>query len=349
MERLEVIDLEKSFGRTRALAGVSFSVKQGELLALLGPSGCGKTTCLRLIAGFERPDKGDIRIDGTSILGLPPERRGIGFVFQHYALFPHMTVAKNIAYGIRFRSGIDVRARVGELLSLVHLEGRADRRPAELSGGERQRVALARALAPSPRLLLLDEPLSALDAALQEELRRELRRIQRAFSLPTVYVTHDQAEALAIADRIGVMNAGRIEQIGRPDEVYRHPRTRFTAAFLGRGSRFLGRISSGESVIVNGHPLRIAPPREEIPTGTEVEVIVREEDVRLGPGENPLPVEVVESEYHGDARVIIASTPIGIVRARIPEWEESVQPGARLTFHLPPDRIFVFPAGNELS
>ena len=148
MERLEVIDLEKSFGRTRALAGVSFSVKQGELLALLGPSGCGKTTCLRLIAGFERPDKGDIRIDGASILGLPPERRGIGFVFQHYALFPHMTVAKNIAYGIRFRSGIDVRARVGELLSLVHLEGRADRRPAELSGGERQRVALARALAP---------------------------------------------------------------------------------------------------------------------------------------------------------------------------------------------------------
>jgi thiamine transport system ATP-binding protein len=242
--KLLVEDLTKSFGDVAAVSGVSFALAEREFLSLLGPSGCGKTTVLRLIAGFEEPDRGEISLDGQRLRGVPPELRKIGFVFQNYALFPHMTVAKNVAFGIRFQRGADPRQRTAELLEKVGLAGLENRRPAELSAGQRQRVALARALAPAPRLLLLDEPLSALDAKLRESLREELRYLQRELGVSTLYVTHDQEEALAVSDRIAVMNTGRIEQIGIPAAIYARPETPFVAAFIGRTNRLAGEVVS---------------------------------------------------------------------------------------------------------
>ncbi len=349
MKELSVHDLQKSFGKVRALTGVSFELRAGELLTLLGPSGCGKTTCLRLIAGFDRPDAGDIRIDGKSILPLPPERRRVGFVFQNYALLPHMSVAKNIAYGIRFRPGIDTRARVNELLSLIHLEGLADRRPNELSGGERQRVALARALAPSPQLLLLDEPLSALDAKLREELRGELRRIQRELSIPTVYVTHDQEEALAISDRIGVMHSGGIDQIGEPREVYTHPKTLFSAEFIGRSNRLSGRISSVTAeqieVEVGEERLRAITGRTRLSPGMRVVLVIREEELRFTHSRsNSVRGRIEDSEYHGETTTVLVSTPLGPVRVRVAGNASTTSIGKQVEVYFPPERLLVFPA-----
>jgi ABC-type Fe3+/spermidine/putrescine transport system ATPase subunit len=229
MARLEVENLHKRFGQVVAVDGVSFSMDAGEILVLLGPSGCGKTTVLRCIAGLERPDRGEIRLDGRSLLSLPPEKRDVGLVFQNYALFPHLTVAGNITYGLRhgrYRLSRPARRKkVAELLDLVGLSGYERRKPHELSEGQKQRVALARALAVEPKVLLLDEPLSALDAALRVELRRELRRILKERGTTSVYVTHDQEEALVLGDRVGVMREGKLEQVDRPQDLYeRHGR-----------------------------------------------------------------------------------------------------------------------------
>jgi thiamine transport system ATP-binding protein len=224
------------FGGVRALADVSLSVADGEFFTLVGPSGCGKTTTLRTVAGFEAPDAGVVRIGGRDVAGVPPEARGVGVVFQSYALFPTMTVRENVGYGLRFTDppgGVSASDRVDRLLELVDMAGLGDRDPTALSGGQRQRVALARALAPGPEVLLLDEPLSALDARLRERLRVTVREIQRELSITTVYVTHDQAEALAISDRVAVVRDGRIEQVGAPETVYREPATRFVASFVG--------------------------------------------------------------------------------------------------------------------
>ncbi len=231
----------KRYGSTTALEDLSVTVADGEFFTLVGPSGCGKTTTLRLLAGFEAPTAGTILFDGTDMAGVPPEDRGIGIVFQSYALFPHMNVGENIAYGLRFddtdrRQSRD--ARVADLLDLVGLEGFGDRDPNALSGGQQQRVALARALAPGPNLLLLDEPMSALDARLRERLRRDVREIQRDLGVTTVYVTHDQAEAMAISDRIAVLSDGHLEQVGDPQILYHHPETRFVAEFLGENNVF---------------------------------------------------------------------------------------------------------------
>ncbi|WP_323172389.1 ABC transporter ATP-binding protein [Natrialba sp. PRR66] len=230
---------------TVALQDVDLTVNDGEFFTLVGPSGCGKTTTLRTIAGFEEPTAGSVTFDGESMAGVPPERRNVGVVFQSYALFPHMTVAENVGYGLRFRTppaGTTVDERVTELLELVDLAGYGDRSPDQLSGGQRQRVALARALAPAPDLLLLDEPMSALDARLRETLRRQLARIQTELDITTVYVTHDQAEALAISDRLAVMRNGRVEQVGRPQRLYREPETRFVAEFVGDNNVFDGAV-----------------------------------------------------------------------------------------------------------
>ncbi|HHV55245.1 MAG TPA: ABC transporter ATP-binding protein [Firmicutes bacterium] len=228
--------ISKHFGETAALDRVGLQVHHGELLTLLGPSGCGKTTLLRIVAGLETPDTGAVRFDGEEVTGWPPERRRVGLVFQNYALFPHMNVYQNIAYGWRDRR--KARTRVGELLRLVGLPGYERRWPAELSAGEQQRVAIARALAPEPRALLLDEPLSALDARLRERLRTEIRRLQQQLGITMVYVTHDQAEALSISDRVAVMNAGRLEQVGTPREIYERPATIFVATFVGDANFF---------------------------------------------------------------------------------------------------------------
>ena len=238
----------KSFGAFTAVDGISFSAAAGETVALLGPSGCGKTTTLRLIAGFEEPDKGTIEISGESMAGKRPYERNVGLLFQHYALFPHMTVQENIAYGLKHRGWpkAEIADRVAEMLRLVQLESFADRRPRQMSGGQQQRVALARVLATKPKLVLLDEPLSALDAKLREELRVELKQILTAVGSTTIVVTHDQDEAMSLADRIIVMNRGRIEQQGAPDEIYSRPATSFVATFIGRTNWFHGTISAAK-------------------------------------------------------------------------------------------------------
>ena len=232
---VEVAGLRKAYGTVEAVAGVDFEVAKGSFFTLLGPSGSGKTTTLRLIAGFERPDAGEIRLAGDEITGLPPYRRDVNTVFQDYALFPHMTVAENVAYGLRVRKvGRKERAdRVAEVLKTVRLDTHGDRKPVQLSGGQRQRVALARALVNRPRVLLLDEPLGALDLKLRQEMQLFLKQLQRELGMTFIYVTHDQEEALTMSDQIAVFNHGRIEQLGGPAEVYDRPATEFVAGFVG--------------------------------------------------------------------------------------------------------------------
>jgi len=248
---IEVRHVMKRFGSFTALQDVSLRIPSGALVALLGPSGSGKTTLLRIIAGLEVPDAGQVLFDGEDVTGRHARDRRVGFVFQHYALFRHMTVFENIAFGLRVRprslrpSEAEIRRRVEELLHLVRLEGLADRYPHELSGGQRQRVALARALAVEPRVLLLDEPFASLDARVRMELRRWLRRLHDRIGLTSVFVTHDQEEALELADRVAIFHGGRIEQVGTPEEVYEHPATPFVCGFLGQVNLFHGRVRGG--------------------------------------------------------------------------------------------------------
>jgi ABC-type Fe3+/spermidine/putrescine transport system ATPase subunit len=283
---LELQNVVKRFGAHAAVDGASLAAKNGEIIALLGPSGCGKTTSLRLIAGFEKLDGGRILVGGNNIAGLPPFRRDIGLVFQDYALFPHMTVRQNVDYGMRQRdiSRADRDNRRRELLRLVRLEGLEDRRPGALSGGQQQRVALARALAISPKLLLLDEPLSNLDAKLREALRVELREILRTVGMTTLVVTHDQTEAIGIADRIALMNLGRIVQVGTPREIYEEPATRFVAEFIGQSLWFTGRFdpkgsTEGRFATDDGLTFMAARP---VVAASRYGLSIRPEHVHLG-------------------------------------------------------------------
>jgi putative spermidine/putrescine transport system ATP-binding protein len=242
---VRLIGVSRAFGDVRAIDRVSFEVADGEFFALLGPSGSGKTTCLRLVAGFEQPDAGQILLQGTNVAGVPPWERDVNTVFQDYALFPHMTVAENVEYSLMIRrvAAAERRRRAGEMLDLVQLEGLGGRRPAQLSGGQRQRVALARALINRPRVLLLDEPLGALDLKLREQMQVELKALQRRVGITFIYVTHDQGEALSMSDRLAVFNHGRIEQIGTPAEIYEHPATAFVAGFVGVSNVLEGDIA----------------------------------------------------------------------------------------------------------
>lgn len=249
--RLQAYGLEKFYGDAAAVDGVDLDAQPGEFVSLLGPSGCGKTTSLRMVAGLERPDAGRITIDGRDVTHQAPQSRGLGMVFQQYALFPNLSAFENIAFALRVRRKPDaeVSRRVSDLLAMVHLEDAANRYPHQLSGGMQQRVALARALAMEPPLLLLDEPLSALDAAIRDELRTELRRLQRQLDLTVIYVTHDQAEAMALSDRIVVMEKGKVSQVGSPRDLYDRPATPFAAGFIGASNRRLTTIE-----LVNNHP-----------------------------------------------------------------------------------------------
>ncbi len=291
---IEVQRISKTFGTFAALRDVSVTVPRGELVALLGPSGSGKTTLLRIIAGLERPDPGSgpIRFHEENVAGRRVGDRRVGFVFQHYALFRHLCVFDNVAFGLRVRPRrvrppkAAIRERVHELLRLVQLEGMADHYPHQLSGGQRQRIALARALAVEPRVLLLDEPFGALDAKVRQELRRWLRRLHDEIHITSVFVTHDQDEALEVADRVVVMNRGRIEQVGAPDEVFHHPRTEFVMDFLGHVNRFHGRVDRGR---VSFASVAMAAP----PTGSgapgAVRVFIRPHDLELATSENGQP------------------------------------------------------------
>jgi thiamine transport system ATP-binding protein len=320
MVQVRLSAVTKRFGETVAVKEISFATAEEEFLTLVGPSGCGKTTILRLIAGFEQPDGGDILFDGKSVLAVPPEDRRVGMVFQNYALFPHMNVWKNIAYGLKFRPGIDKNQRVCELLKLVDLAGLETRMPTEISAGQKQRVALARSLAPTPQLLLLDEPLSALDAQLRESLRTQIRRIQRELRLSTIYVTHDQEEALAISDRIAVMSLGNIEQTGTPQEVYEHPRSHFVASFVGRSNQLEGVVLAIEKecaqVQVGNLFFTITIRGATVNQGDRVTLFVREEHLRLDDSEaNTIPARVAGLEYRGESAIVHLESSVGPLRA----------------------------------
>lgn len=307
---IEVRNISKSFGNFQALRDVTLTVPNGELVALLGPSGSGKTTLLRIIAGLEQPegDGGVIRFHDEDVAARPVRDRRVGFVFQHYALFRHMSIFENVAFGLRVRprrtrpKRVEIHRRVHDLLKLVQLDGLAGRYPSQLSGGQRQRVALARALAVEPRVLLLDEPFGALDAKVRLELRRWLRRLHDEIHVTSVFVTHDQDEALEVADRVVVMNQGGIEQIGTPDEVFHHPATEFVMTFLGNVNRFHGRVEGGR---VSFCTLSVAVPgRQDVRSGA-ARIFVRPHDLDIDVKANGHPAfEAVVTSVHSAGPVV---------------------------------------------
>jgi putative spermidine/putrescine transport system ATP-binding protein len=288
MAFLAIEDLQKTFGGNRVVQDFNLAVEKGEFVSFLGPSGCGKTTTLRMVAGFEQPDSGRIVIGGKDVTGLRANQRKIGMVFQSYALFPNMTVAENIAYGLKIakRPRAERTERVAEMLDLIKLPKLGDRYPTQLSGGQQQRVALARALSVNPEVLLLDEPLSALDAKIRISLREEIRAVQRKLGITTIYVTHDQEEALSISDRIVVMSEGRMEQVGTPFEIYNHPRTRFVASFVGTLSVLQGQVLDAASgrVAIDGQEVFAARGLGHLTTGKKHSFALRPEAVSLGTG-----------------------------------------------------------------
>nr|WP_218120890.1 ABC transporter ATP-binding protein [Halovenus aranensis] len=297
--------LTKRYETTTAVDDLSFTVSEGEFFTLVGPSGCGKTTTLRLLGGFEDPTEGSIRLRGRDVTGVPPEARDIGVVFQSYALFPHMTVGENVGYGLNFEEppgGMSREERVAELLELVGLDGFEERDPTALSGGQRQRVAIARALAPGPDLLLLDEPMSALDARLRERLRVELKTLQQELDITTVYVTHDQEEALAISDRMAVMHDGAAEQVGTPRAVYDRPATRFVAEFVGDNNVFSGTVTGrdGERISIDLGPTTVVVQSAcDAARGDTAVACVRPEQFSRDGGTNQLVTDVESAEFLG--------------------------------------------------
>jgi iron(III) transport system ATP-binding protein len=287
--RIGIREVVKRFGATAAVDRVSLQIADGELFTLLGPSGCGKTTLLRLVAGFYRPDTGDVVFGDRVVNDIPPHARNIGMVFQNYALWPHMTVFQNVAYGLRLRGlgGTDLQARVAEGLRKVNLGGLEARYPGQLSGGQQQRVALARALVLNPDLLLLDEPLSNLDAKIRVQVRAEIRKLQRALGITTIYVTHDQEEALSLSDRVAVMREGRVLQIGAPRDLYERPATRFVADFVGTNNLIPGTVKGQDGAVLLVDtalgPLR-ARAGGGVSAGQACVLAIRPENVEVGPG-----------------------------------------------------------------
>jgi len=310
---VELDGVSRLYDGTTALDDVSLSVQEGEFFTLVGPSGCGKTTTLRLLAGFEAPSTGTVRFGGEPVTGVPPENRDVGVVFQSYALFPHMTVGENVAYGLNFTAppgGVSREERVRELLELVDLPGTADRDPETLSGGQQQRVAMARALAPGPDVLLLDEPMSALDAKLRERLRVQVREIQQELDITTVYVTHDQEEALAVSDRVAVVRDGGLEQVGSPQEIYRRPATRFVAEFIGDNNVLSGSVAGVREsadgpvadVTVADHAVAVGlDGRDDVTAGDRLTFCVRPERLSLSGGTTTISATVASREFLGES------------------------------------------------
>jgi iron(III) transport system ATP-binding protein len=350
---LEVIEVGKQFGTFVALHRVNLTVQPGEFVTFLGPSGCGKTTLLRGIAGLDPPTSGRIRQAGRDITFLPPAERDFGIVFQSYALFPNLSVTQNVAYGLRGPAWPKARARqrVAELLDIVGLSDQAAKYPAQLSGGQQQRVALARALANEPGLLLLDEPLSALDAIVRQHLRQEIRSLQQRLGVTTVMVTHDQEEAMGVSDRIVVMSRGRIEQIGTPAEVYDAPASPFVAAFIGHSSRFEALVDSPPGFLVARGNRLAATASRSLLYGARVTVFIRPEHVRLHRADaappGALTGRVTALEYLGAVcRVSVEAGGLSLLAAVTPQEIAALgaMPGAEVSAVLPADRLMVFPA-----
>jgi ABC-type Fe3+/spermidine/putrescine transport system ATPase subunit len=349
---LEVQDLHKSYGDTPALRGVSLAVPAGAIVCLLGPSGCGKSTLLRLVAGLEEPDAGRILFEGRSLAGVPPHRRGFGLMFQEYALFPHLDVAANVAFGLRMRGEPQAASerRVAEMLELVGLAGYERRRVYQISGGERQRVALARSLAPSPRLLMLDEPLGALDRALRERLLDELRVILRRVGVTSIYVTHDQAEAFAIADTLVLMRAGLIEQQGPPETVYRAPATPFAARFLGLTNLVpatIRQVAEHEAVLSTSLGQLVAPAGSRLTPGDSVTLVIRPEAADLAHhDEQPGVIRgtVAERSFRGGHTRLTLHHPSGHELALNLDAPDLPDVGQQITLVLRPDALSIIPS-----
>ena len=349
---LSLRHISKNFGEGDVLADVSLDVHKGEFVTLLGASGCGKTTTLRIVSGLETPDAGEVILSGQDMTDWPPERRPVNTVFQSYALFPHMNVEKNVAYGLKVR-GVDKRAqaaRVAEMLELVQMSEYAKRMPAQLSGGQRQRIAIARALAPQPQLLLLDEPLGALDLQLRRQMQIELKRLQKKLGITFIYITHDQEEAINMSDRIAVMRGGKFEQLGTPEEIYDHPATRYVAQFIGRSTLLEGTVRSvddGLAVIGNENGrFTVDSAHANLRPGERCEICVRTERMRAGrtPVEGfDLPATVRETRYAGGSVLTYAVLADGteVVAEGEERMSDAPQAGETVYMHWNPAQASV--------
>jgi spermidine/putrescine transport system ATP-binding protein len=342
--RLESVT--KRFDDVVAVDDVTLDVESGKFYALLGPSGCGKTTTLRMIGGFEEPTAGTIYLGDRTVTGLPPYKRDVNTVFQSYALFPHLTIFENVAFGLRRRRlrGDALKGQVEHMLGVVGLAGYGNRKPRQLSGGQQQRVALARALVNVPRVLLLDEPLGALDLKLRKEMQLELKSIQHEMGLTFIHVTHDQEEAMTMADVIVVMNGGRIEQQGDPAELYERPATEFVANFLGVSNLLPGIVENGGVRLADGATLHVARQILDGHSGA-VSVGIRPEKLRIGPGENTLSGEIVERAYVGVATQYVVKTSLGQVSVYV-QGAGAHSPGEQLQLSFAPDDPFVVSRGG---
>jgi spermidine/putrescine ABC transporter ATP-binding subunit len=357
MPGLRLVNLLKRFGKTTAVDHINLEIEDGEIMTLLGPSGCGKTTTLRSIAGFLTPDEGEIYLGNQHVTNLPPEKRDIGFVFQNYALWPHMTVYDNLAFGLRLKRvpKAEAKSRVGRALDLVRLSGFADRYPRQLSGGQQQRIALARALVIEPTVLLLDEPLSNLDAQLREEMRFEIRELQKNLGITAVYVTHDQAEALVLSDRIAVMNKGVITQIGSPKQIYNQPSNRFVAGFIGLSSFVEGTVTQFDNtetyaIVTTSDQVSIRVPGDNLLLNQKATLAIRPEHITLRDdasvpvpeNANLLEGEVIRAAYLGE--VIDYWIGIGDWVLRVHTGTEKVfQPKVKIQVVIPPKQITLIP------
>ena len=345
---VRLVDVVKTYGDVVAVDHVDLEVRDGEFFSLLGPSGCGKTTTLRMIGGFEEPTSGLIELNGEDVTWLPPYRRNVNTVFQNYALFPHLTIHENVAFGLR-RKGVkdaEIRARVGEMLELVELAGFERRKPSQISGGQAQRVALARALINRPGVLLLDEPLGALDLKLRKQMQLELKRIQQEVGITFIYVTHDQEEAMTMSDRIAVMNRGRYEQLADPETLYERPATRFVAGFLGVSNLLRGRVEErgGDQAVIrlaDGETVRV--PAAAVGGTSEVEAGVRPEKIRLyGAGAEPpagfnvLAGTVSDASYIGVSTQYVVETRAG---GRLSVYEQNVERTIHGSLHRPGEDV----------
>ena len=358
---IRLVALTKRFGSVTAVDAIDLTVPQGAFFSLLGPSGCGKTTTLRMIAGFEQPTSGQVILDGAGMAGIPPNKRNVNTVFQSYALFPHMKVFDNVAYGLRrARAGrAEIRQRVDEVLELVQLSALASRKPAQLSGGQQQRVALARALVLKPAVLLLDEPLGSLDAKLRRQLQVELKALQERVGITFLYVTHDQEEAITMSDRLAVMNRGRIEQAGTPREMYEEPATAFVADFLGVSNLMDAQAigpADGAAMLDLGSGVVIEARGGDVSARGRVKLVIRPERVRIDEagvtGPNRIPAMVTRSVYLGNGVRVIAHLAMGQpLTVLVPRTSDDAptgwEPGAPVTCELPAAAIRVLPIGAE--
>jgi spermidine/putrescine transport system ATP-binding protein len=354
---VDIVGVEKHFGDLVAVRHLDLRIEPGEFFSIIGPSGCGKTTTLRMVAGFEDPTAGRISVGGEDMTGVRPYRRPVNTVFQSYALFPHLDVYENVAFGLREAkvNKAEVRTRVAEAISLVQLEGREHSRPRQLSGGQQQRVALARALVNRPEVLLLDEPLGALDLKLRTDMQSQLKDLQRTVGVTFCYVTHDQGEAFSMSDRVAVMNLGLLEQVGAPEDIYNRPASVFVADFVGTANRFRGRIESGGSggytVAVEGVGPRTVPGPAGLANGADVIVVVRPENLHLGEpspnGEQGLAADVVDASFLGAERTVRLNSPtLGELSATARGARPAPARGSKVSLTWSDEHAWLIPAGE---